>query len=436
MIYAFILGRIFTLSVAELLNVFERENIDYEILASSAEILIVEMAKPIKNEQAFLDNLGGIVKIIEVFGEENKASSLANVLTADKLINRYPNIKREIENIPSPKFYWGLSVYFICNADLHKKQKIAKKIQSYMFGAKEILRERLIKCRVVTPPPNKFALDAPNVEKNNLIKKGGEIVVIVDKEKIYWGKTRAIQNFRFYGLRDFGRPARSMKIGMMPPKLAQIMINLTQSPKGREILDPFCGTAVVLQEAMLMGHSVIGADSDNSTIALAKENLEWLAETVKRKNPLSAISKEMFRLFQADAMQIAKTIPSNSISAIVTEGTLGPRYSRAFPSGKQIIDNFKNLEKLYLGAFAQFKEILKKDGRIVISFPVYVFKGARQEFVPFLDKIAQLGYNIKSPIKADRIKDIPLFTLSKNGTIVYSRPDQIVGREIVVFIKK
>ncbi|MBU3925419.1 hypothetical protein KJ854_05840, partial [Patescibacteria group bacterium] len=94
------------------------------------------------------------------------------------------------------------------------------------------------------------------------------------------------------------------------------------------------------------------------------------------------------------------------------------------------------LEKLYLGAFAQFKEILKKDGRIVISFPVYVFKGARQEFVPFLDKIAQLGYNIKSPIKADRIKDIPLFTLSKNGTIVYSRPDQIVGREIIIFNKK
>jgi len=436
MIYAFILGRIFTLSVAELLSVFERENISYKILSASAEVLIVKMPQPIKNEQAFLNDLGGIVKIIEVFGEENKVSDLKNSLTADKLTDRYPNIKPELENIPSVKFYWGISVYFICSAQMHTKQEVARMIQSYMFGVKEVLHERQMKCRIVTPPPNKFALDASNVEKNNLIKKGGEIIVLVDKEKVYWGKTLAIQDFRFYGVRDFGRPARSMKVGMMPPKLAQIMINLAQAPKEGKILDPFCGTGVVIQEAILMGYSATGTDSDSATIALAKQNLEWLIDIMKRKNPQTTVTKEKYKLLQADARQIAKTIPENSISTIVTEGTLGPRYGRILPNDKQIFNNFKDLEKLYLDVFTQFKTILKKDGRIVISFPVYIIKGFRQEFVPFLDKLLQLGYNIKCPIKADELGSVPLFTLSKNGTIVYSRPDQNVGREIVVFTKK
>lgn len=434
--YAFILGRIFTLSAAELLSVFEREKIDYKILASGPDVLIADLARPIKDEQSFLNGLGGIVKIIEVLGEENKVSDLRNALSAEKLINHYPNIKPELENIPSVKFYWGLSVYFICDAQLHKKQKIAKEIQGYMFGAKEALRERLMKCRIVTPPPNKFALDSPNVEKNNLIKKGGEIVALAGKEKTYWGKTLAIHDFRFYGLRDYGRPARDMKIGMMPPKLAQVMLNLAQSPKDGKILDPFCGTGVVLQEAVLMGYSAIGTDSGEATIFLAQKNLEWLAETMKKKNPQSAISKEMYRLFQADARLIAKAIPADSISAIVTEGTLGPRYGRIFPTDAQIKANFSMLENLYLSAFAQFRKILKNNGRVVISFPFYALKGREQAFVPFIDKIKRLGYNVESPIKADKAKNIPLLSLTKNGTIVYSRPDQIVGREIVIFKKK
>lgn len=436
MTYAFILGRNFTLSAAELLSVFQREKIQYKIVSASAEILIVEMPKPIKDIQAFLNNLGGIIKIIEVFGEVNKVSDLEAAMSADELLMHYPDFKPGEENIPSVKLYWGLSVYFIYGAEFQMRQKIAKQIQSYMFGLKEVLRERNIKCRIVTPPPNKFVLDAPSVEKNNLIKKGGEIVVLADKEKAYWGKTLAIQDFRSYGIRDYGRPARSMKVGMMPPKLAQIMINLAQVPKDGKILDPFCGTGVVLQEAILMGHSAVGTDSDNETIALARKNIDWLMDLLKAKNPPVLILKEMSSIFPADARELAKKIQANTISAIVTEGTLGPRYGRITPSDKQIIDNFKNLEKLYLEVFAQFKNILKKDGKIVISFPIYIVRGTKHEFVPFLDKIAQLGYNIKSPIKADELGSVPLFTLSKNGTIVYSRPDQNVGREIVIFTKK
>ncbi|MCB9806812.1 hypothetical protein H6768_02830 [Candidatus Peribacteria bacterium] len=43
---------------------------------------------------------------------------------------------------------------------------------------------------------------------------------------------------------------RSMVVGMMPPKIAQIMINLaTKGDKKVAIWDPFCGLGTTLIEA-------------------------------------------------------------------------------------------------------------------------------------------------------------------------------------------
>lgn len=437
--YIFILGRIPVISVAEVLSVFKREKIGCKIADLSREVLAVDLDGSIKDEQSFLNKLGGTIKIIEVFGEVNKVSDLRDVLNADTLMDRYPYIKKETENIPLTKFYWGVSVYFICEARLHTKQKIAREIISYLIGVKETFRERLIRCRIVTPPPGKLVLDSPAIIKNNLIEKGGEVAIAVDKTKIYWGKTLAAQDFKAYELRDYGRPSRSMKTGMMPPKLAQVMINLSTTPPEEKILDPFCGTGVILQEALLMGYKAVGADKSKEAIAATRGNVEWLAEKLKEKSICLLENAEYLQLFQADAKEIGKVIPENSIGAIVTEGTLGPRYGRDLPSVREISRNFETLEKIYLPAFAEFKRILKNNGRIAITFPVYLknqLAGRRFAFAPFLDKISNLGYNILSPIENEKIRNNPLFSLSERGTMVYSRPDQIVGREIVIFGKK
>lgn len=430
MLYIFALGRNPTLSTAELLTVFRRRKIDYKIIKLAGEILLVDLSERLSDEQAFLNKIGGTIKIIEVFGETGKASDLKNILSADALLDKYPNYEKQ-------KLYWGLSVYFICEAKLHTKQKIAREIQSYLMGVKETLRERLIHCRIVTPPPGKMILDAPAVEKNNLLDKGGEIIAVVDKNKVFWGKTAAVQDFHFYEARDYGRPARDMKIGMMPPKLAQIMLNLSETNHNEGIVDPFCGTGVILQEAFLMGFkTIIGTDKNQIAVDMAKVNMDWFAAELEKSSMRPAAkSWQDLRIFQYDAREIGSKIPADSISAVITEGTLGPRYSRRAPNNIEIDSNFQMLEKLYLAVFSEFQKILKKGGKIVISFPAYMAGRNELKIAPFVDKIMKLGYNFIHPVENAILKDNPSIVLTNRKTIIYSRPDQIVGREIVIFFK-
>ncbi len=429
--YIFILGRNRSLSAAEIFSVFRREKIEHKIIALAGEILLVDLSERLRDGQVFLNALGGTIKIIEVFGEASKVSDLENIFSADALLDKYPNSEKK-------KLYWGLSVYFICEAELHTKLKVVRKMQSYLMGVKGSLREREISCRIVTPPPGKFVLDAPSVEKNDLIRKGGEIIVVVDKEKIYWGKTIAVQNFHFYEARDYGRPARDMKIGMMPPKLAQIMLNLSEISQKDSIIDPFCGTGVILQEAYLKGFkTIIGTDKNNVAVGLAKTNMDWFISELEKSLMLPAAeNKQDLQIFEYDVIEIGRKIPADSVSAVVTEGTLGPRYSRRAPNSVEIANNFRALEKLYLSAFGEFKKILKADGKVVISFPAYMDAQNELRLAPFVDKIVKLGYNIVYPIVDMVLKDNPSIVLTNRGTIIYSRPDQMVGREIVIFIKK
>lgn len=47
---------------------------------------------------------------------------------------------------------------------------------------------------------------------------------------------------------------RSMTVGMMPPKIAQIMINMaTEGDSDMAIWDPFCGLGTTLIEALHSG---------------------------------------------------------------------------------------------------------------------------------------------------------------------------------------
>jgi hypothetical protein len=41
----------------------------------------------------------------------------------------------------------------------------------------------------------------------------------------------ALQDFESYSKRDYGRPARDPRTGSLPPKLAQILINLAEPNK-------------------------------------------------------------------------------------------------------------------------------------------------------------------------------------------------------------
>lgn len=64
------------------------------------------------------------------------------------------------------------------------------------------------------------------------------------------GQTVWVQDIDAYSQRDMGRE-RSMVVGMMPPKLAQMMINFaTKGDKKLQIWDSFCGLGTTLIESI------------------------------------------------------------------------------------------------------------------------------------------------------------------------------------------
>ena len=107
--------------------------------------------------------------------------------------------------------------------------------------------------------PNKTAVLSSATSLHNHLFAENKIELLKNGKNFY--QVIQLSNIEGYAKRDQKRPARDAKVGMLPPKLAQILINLCGDlPTGAHILDPFCGTGVLLQEATLMGYTPYGTD--------------------------------------------------------------------------------------------------------------------------------------------------------------------------------
>lgn len=420
--YAFILGRNPTLSIAEITNMIDNLGINYTINDVSQEALILNLDADIINWKEVIGRVGGTIKIAEIISENKKIWDIKNIIDIENICLN----GNKLNEYSSKKIFLGISVYFLFEEQNVIKGKIAKEIQRILFEEKKKLSKKGLASRIVAPPFGKISLDSAAVFNNKLLSRGAELIVLIGKNKIYLAKTLCIQDFKSYGMRDYGRPYRDMKIGMMPPKLAQIMLNLAQVKNGDTILDPFCGTGVVLQEAILLGYKAIGCDINDKMLEYSDQNLKWLQIKYNLKNT-------DYKLFKREAQTVSKLLANNSIGGIVTEGTLGPKYGSKPPSADEVWRNFKQLEFLYIKAFGEFKKILKAGGKIAITLPFYRLNRQKNVLAPFIDKILAEGYNILCPIKDKELLKNPVIRITERNTILYDRPDQIVGREILIF---
>lgn len=381
--YFFILGNNPTLSIAEISVIFDASKGNL----ISKNIFILDINKKI-NAKKIISKMGGVIKIGEI-----KQESMPK-----KIIN---SIKNLLDNINiSGKFNFGFSNYNTKNINL---KQLGMEIKKY-------LREQNISCRWVTS--REKTLSSVVVEQNKLTRNGIEIILIKNKNKILIGQTLAVQPFKELSKRDYGRPGRDERSGMLPPKLAQIMINLSKAKENETLLDPFCGSGTILTESIIMGFkNLIGSDNSSKAIQDTKENIKWISEKYK----LSDIN---FQLYKVNAKNISKFVQPNSIDVIVTEPYLGPQ------RGKLEIKKIANeLTTLYSKGLKEFQKILKTEGRIVMVFPVFFNK----EFInPSLN-----GYEIINPIPKNLLQN-KIIKLTKRNTIVYGRPGQKVWREILI----
>ncbi|MFA6096332.1 MAG: DNA methyltransferase [Candidatus Paceibacterota bacterium] len=412
--YIFFLGRIGELSFAEIHAMFLKYRIPYKISHLSNKILIADAENAI-NAPDMLVQMGGTIKISEYLGEFDDFE--ASIVSIRSVIDALFETRAAKKNI-------GYNIYFNASAEKDKVRAITDRINDHFSGLKKELGKES-SMRIVYPDRT-GEISSVSIIKNKLLAKGVLFDLIFLPDRVILSKISAIQDIESYSQRDYNRPNRDAKVGMTPPKLAQIMINLAGLKDGDTVYDPFCGVGTIMQEALLNDYRAIGSDANSAQVENCKKNLGWISKKYVLKYP-------DYKIFQSDSAHAYKKLRENSVNAIITETTLGPIYNKA-PNNQEMNQNFRQIEKIYLRFFQNSKMILRNKARIVFTVPAYQIKPDKYVLAPFIDNIEKIGYSIVS------LADKKLFSASTRitdrNTIIYSRPDQIVAREIIMFEKK
>ncbi|MFH0905629.1 MAG: DNA methyltransferase [bacterium] len=421
--YAFLLGSHPLISFLEILNILEVEKIPHSAPDRAGDALILAMKITPAKLHKLQTILGGTIKIIEIVDEfEGTIFQLNRLLTTENLVKKYFAQAKS-------KINFGISVY-------STKSLVYAEInwlRNFAYQTKRRLKERY---SVRYVDEKNFELSSVLVVNNKLVETGAEIVIIKRDKNFAIGRTRTVQDFRSYAQRDMEKPSPNPKSGMLPPKLAQMMINLSRGANNTQVFDPFCGSGIILQEALLIDLDILGSDIDEDAVASTQENLNWLVKTYNVAAPRlgrEPIKKTSItgRIRVADATHSRWEKANQSNVAIATEPYLGPP-QRSIPLMHNARKVGNELEALYLGFFNNLKKNYPKIHRVGIVFPV-IKTNEGLLYLNILEKVEQLGYHRKPFLPPDEAKKEPLS--SHRGGLLYSRPDQYVLREIFVFEK-
>jgi tRNA G10 N-methylase Trm11 len=176
------------------------------------------------------------------------------------------------------------------------------------------------------------------------------------------------------------------------------LINLAGVKQRDLLLDPFVGVGAVISEAILNGINVYGADISKGVIEDAGRNISWLRENY----PVSS----RITLKQMDS----KKVPDMQWAGIATETPLGKLLKKK-PKDSEAEKIILNFEAFIIPILRRLKKTKKSTAKIAITFP----------------KIRNFHVNVKKISEKCDLKIVA-------GPIEESRPDQFIGRDIIVFV--
>jgi len=319
---------------------------------SSAEVSIFDdVDEEITKLQAKLGGIpkmGAIISSFTEYKHDELAELLASLLIAGQ---------------SERKTTFGISIYDLGNPA--KASQLQQKRQALGLEVKKKIKNYGQNARYVTSRGT--TLSAVDIRKNQILDRGAEFCLLVTKTEIFIGQTMTIQDYEDWGFRDFDRPSRDAKRGMLPPKLARMMVNLAGVDSyERNLLDPFCGSGTVLMEAVMLGYDhVIGSDILEDAVTDTRTNMEWLAA--------QGHAAEEIDLHHTRAANVHASVAPDSIDVVVTEPFLGkPRQGDETEDAINV--RIKELTKLYTESFASIAKTMRKDAVAVVAFPVNFVK--------------------------------------------------------------
>lgn len=391
----FVLGRQPAIGLAELVSLYGEAN--FSLITPNIALCKFD------TEQIDFKRLGGSIKLAKIIttSDSENLADLENIVA---------NNLEALGTISGKKTVYGLSFY---NLKANPKQIMAKGL---------LIKKALIKsghkARFVA---NQAAeMGSAQIIHNGLLKAGNfELIVVKHKQSLIIARAVKVQAIDAYAARDQQRPKRDAKVGMLPPKLAQILVNLSsQNQTDLTIYDPFCGTGVILQEASLMGFKTVGSDIDERMVEYSDYNLnKWL----KTKYNLD-ISFNVF-IQNAETIDLAKHPDLQARLAIASESYLGQTYT-TLPYGPPLEENMAKCQDILSKFLKNLQPQLKPGSRLALAIPAWQNQPNRFISLPLIDQIGDLGYNRVS------------FKLIDNNDLIYYRAGQVVARQILILVRK
>ena len=226
------------------------------------------------------------------FARLGGSTKLAKVLTAIDSNNPRHIEKALIQLVRSPSFELPTSGKFHLGLSSIGVDMSPAKLNALGLTLKKVIRTRHDGSVRIVPNTTPELSTAQVYHSHLANENGAELLLVNTGQQTIIARTVAVQNIDSYTLRDRGRPKRDARVGMLPPKLAQIIINLAAGNLDvpLTVLDPFCGTGVVLQEALLMGYNAYGTDLEPRMTAYSQANLEWLkSQSLKTVNGIRSM---------------------------------------------------------------------------------------------------------------------------------------------------
>lgn len=386
-------------------------------LAELESLYSAERVMPVGRFAAGLDLPHSEVDFSRLGGSTRLAAVLAEVPGTNwKLIEKELQkiVRSPAFDVPTEgKFHLGLSAY---GFDVSPA-----KLSALGLTLKKLVRSRGISVRLV--PNNERELNTAQVYHNHLSDEhGAELVIVADKNRTVIARTVAVQDIDSYTQRDRGRPRRDARVGMLPPKLAQIIINLAASqtdPKfGSVVLDPFCGTGVVLLEASLMGFDVYGSDLEPRMVEYSEANLEWLQSLPENKIIAHGEGIAPLEVGDATAHQW-QPVPN----IVACETYLGRPFT-TLPDHQTLEQNVSDVNAIIRKFLQNIHGQLAPGTRLCVAVPAWHLGSSRFRYLPLVDQISDLGYN---RVEFERVS---------NHDLLYYREDQLVARQLLVLSRK
>lgn len=339
-----------------------------------------------------------------------------------------------------------------------------ERLRALLRECKEFLRHHGIPSRYIgneRHPAASALLHALNILEG---KEGCELTILANEEWLWIGKTIAAHDPNAYAKRDVGKPARNLRTGLLPPKIAQIMLNLGwwllrqsknlsegvglepvlsrveggPTPGGHHmrkrgsmggkpgvslpctVLDPFCGMGVIPMECLLRRWSVLASDKSDRAVQATETNLDWLRkeEKIFKKDVPATV-------WQHDACK--PFICTEHPDLIVTETTLGPPLSSR--ASLKEAKRWKTKNEELQGAFLRNLALSLPGVPLICVWPVWYLRGGPLFLERVWGVMEKTGFRAVLP---------PGIQPEWHGrcSLLYRRPDQFVGREIVLLKPK